>query len=265
MNIYEFGPIKLLIQGAYWLVTSLSDLLEPLAGAQSAALAIVALTLAVRLLLVPVGRSQAKAAADRQRLAPQLAELKRRYKNPEVLQRKTMELYRNEKASPFAGCLPVLAQMPVLMAVYGLFILPTINGGPNALLSHTLFGVPLDAQLLGALTGATLTLPHALVGLGIMAIVFAVTLASRKLLTPAADAAQPQPTKPAAGVPELPDMSGIARAMSFVPFVTVIVAAFVPLAAALYLATTTAWTLCERLVLGKIYGTLPHARSAAAA
>ena len=262
MNIYEFLPIKLLIRGAYWLVTTLGALIEPLTDAQSSAIAIVLLTLAVRVLLIPVGRSQVKATLARQRIAPKLAELQRKYKNPEVLQRKTMELYASEKASPFAGCMPVLAQTPVLMAVYGLFILPTVDGHPNALLSKSFLGIPLDSGLLPQLFAGTLTWTHAAVGLGIMALVGAVTQLSRKLLTPAPQQTPPQqtPPKPASQsqLPAgMPDLSGMTKMMSFVPFITVVIAAFVPLAAALYLATTTTWTLCERLVLGKIYGTLP--------
>lgn len=257
MNIYEFLPIKLLIRGAYWLVTTLSDLIEPLTGAQSAAVAIILLTLCVRLLLIPVGRSQVKATLARQRLAPKLAELQRKYKKPEVLQRKTMELYQAEKASPFAGCLPVLAQMPVLMAVYGLFILPEVDGHPNELLSKSFLGVRLDSGLAAQVFGGTVTLTHAVLGVAIMLLVGAVTQVSRKLLTPPA----PEPTAKPANLPAgMPDLSGMTRMMSFVPFITVIIAAFVPLAAALYLATTTTWTLCERLVLGKIYGTLPHSQ-----
>ena len=252
MSIYDFLPIRLLVEGAYWVVTHLGELLEPLAGTQSAALAIVVLTLGVRALLIPVGRSQAKAALTRQRIAPQLAELQRRYrKQPETLQRKTMEIYSAERASPFAGCLPVLAQMPVLMAVYGLFVLPEIGGHPNELLSHELLGVPLDTSLVAQVTGSTLTPLGAAVGLGLMACIAVVTWVSRRLLPP------PQPAQPAAPAqPGMPDLSGLTRALGFVPFITVVIAAIAPLAAALYLATTTAWTLCERLVLGKIYGTL---------
>ncbi|GAA2843064.1 YidC/Oxa1 family membrane protein insertase [Leucobacter komagatae] len=258
MNIYEFLPIKLLIRGAYWLVTTLSDLIDPLAGAQSAAVAIIILTIGVRLILIPVGRSQVKATLARQRIAPKLAELQRKYKNPEVLQRKTMELYASEKASPFAGCLPVLAQMPVLMAVYGLFILPEVDGHPNELLTKSFLGIPLDAGLAGQVGGGTVTITHVVVGLVIMALIGAVTQTSRKLLTPPApEPAAATASKPA-NLPEgMPDLSGMTKMMSFVPFITVFIAAIVPLAAALYLATTTTWTLVERLVLGKIYGTLP--------
>lgn len=262
MNIYEFLPIKLLIRGAYWLVTSISDLIEPLTGAQSAAIAVILLTLAVRAVLIPVGRSQVKATLVRQRLAPKLAELQRKYKKtPELLQRKTMELYKEEKASPFAGCLPVLAQTPVLMAVYGLFILPTIDGHPNELLTHTFFGAPLNHGLFAQIGAGTASPVTVIIGLSLMAIIGTVTFLSRKLLappqltqpaTPAASTSKPKPGDP----PAMPDLTGLTKVMSFLPFITVIFAGIVPLAAAIYLATTTTWTVCERLILGKIYGTL---------
>lgn len=255
MNIYEFAPIKALIAAASWLVNGISDLLEPLAGASSAALAVIVLTLLVRAILIPVGVSQVRAGITRERLAPRIAALRERYgKNPELLQRKTMELYAEEKASPFAGCLPVLAQMPVLMAVYGLFILPEIGGSPNGLLGHSLLGIPLGDSLAGQIGSGTLTLPHAAVFVGIMVVIAVVAQASRRLLMPA----QPEQPTPAParrskpGEPAMPDLSGMMRAMSFMPFMTAVIAAFVLLAAALYLMTTTTWTLGERLVLGKV-------------
>ena len=48
--------------------------------------------------------------------------------------------------------------------------------------------------------------------------------------------------------------AGVARLASLLPFTTALVAAFVPLAAGLYLATTTAWSLGERLVLARVVG-----------
>lgn len=255
MNIYEFPPVKLLVNAAYWLVTHFSDLLEPLVGGHSAVLAIVLLTVAVRILLIPVGRSQAKANVTRQRLAPQLAELRKKHqKNPELLQRKTMELYQKEKASPLAGCLPVLAQMPVLMAVYGIFIQPTINGSPNELLGHTFLGVPLDAGFFGLIGSGEVTLTSAAVFIAIMVIIAVVAQLSRKLLMlPAAAAATTAPTPAQALPPGMPDLSRMTSIMSFMPFMTAIIAAFVPLAAAFYLMTTVIWTLGERLILGRIY------------
>ncbi|UYM03848.1 YidC/Oxa1 family membrane protein insertase [Solicola gregarius] len=249
MNIYDFPPIEALITAAYWLVTNLSDLLQPLVGAPSAAVAIVLMTVAVRTLLIPVGRSQVKAGITRRRLAPKIAELRRRHaKKPERLQREITELYAKEKASPLAGCLPVLAQMPILMAVYGLFVHQTINDHPNELLGHTLLGVPLDVGLVGQLNAGAVTWVSGGVFIAIVVVVAVVAQASRRMLMPPQT---PEETDPQPGVP---DLSGLTRALSFMPFMTAVIAAFVPLAAGLYLMTTTAWTLAERVVLNRLLG-----------
>lgn len=250
VNIYDLAPIRFLLSGAHWAITHLTDLLTPLAGASSAALAIIALTAMVRAVLIPVGLSQAKANATRQRLAPRIAELNTRHKSqPEILQRKMMEMYAKEGTSPLAGCLPVLAQMPILMAVYGLFIRPTINGHPNELLGYTLIGVPLDAGFLGQLTAGTLTAGSAALLAGIIAVIAVVAQITRRRLTPPASGA-PTPPVPSPGAPNL---TGMTTVLSYLPFLTAGIAAVVPLAAALYLMTTTTWTLVERLVLNRRY------------
>lgn len=259
MNLYEFPPIKALVGAVYWLVTELGDLLEPLAGSSSAALGVIALTVLVRIALIPVGWSQVKANASRQRLAPQLRALHSRYgKNPELLRRKTAELYRAEKASPFAGCLPVLAQAPILMAVYGVFIQPTISGQQNTLLTEDLFGIPLGASFTGLLAEGSIDGTACAVFLTLVAVIALIAQGSRRLLKPVETAPPPatptqrsankQPGSPA--IPELPQ--GFVTSLGFLPFLTAVFAAFVPLAAALYLATTTAWTLAERLVLTRV-------------
>lgn len=257
MNIYEFPPIELLVNAAYWVVTWLTTLLEPLAGTASAALAIVVLTIIVRAVLIPVGLSQVRAGITRKRLAPKITELQTRYKKtPELMQQKMMELYKEEKASPMAGCLPVLAQMPVLMAVYGIFIQSTIGGHANDLLNHSLLGVPLNAGFVGLLTGGNLSVVSAAV-FGVIVIIIAVVAAlSRHLLTP--DMPQTPPVRASGSQnsttegPAMPDLSGATRVLSFMPFMTAVIALFVPLAATLYLMTTTAWTLTERLVLNRV-------------
>lgn len=252
MNIYEFPPIKLLVSGAYWLVTALSDLLQPLAGESSAAIAVIVLTLAVRTLLIPVGLSQVRAGITRKRLAPKIAELQKRHKgNQQVMQEKLMELYREENASPFAGCLPVLLQIPVLMAVYGLFVQPTIGGQANELLGHTLFGIPLSSSLVGLIGAGELTWVAGLLYAGLIVAIAVVAALSRHLL-------MPQPTTSATdSANQLPggvDLSGMTRMLSFMPFLTAVFAAFVPLAATLYLMTTTAWTLVERITINRTLG-----------
>ncbi|WP_029090286.1 YidC/Oxa1 family membrane protein insertase [Brevibacterium album] len=257
MNIYAFPPIAFLIRIAEWSLTHLSDLLAPSVGDVSTALAVVLLTVLVRLLLVPVGVSQMRAALTRERLAPRLGELQRRYGGQrEVLQRKTLELYSEEGASPAAGCLPALAQMPVLMAIYGLFVVPSIDGVPNPLLTQTFMGVELGTGFAGILGGGGLTATTVLAYLVIVAVIVVVAHFSRRVLMPQLEQAgdvrpQADPRTGGSG-PAVPDMRGLMRAMSFMPFMTAVIALFVPLAAALYLMTSTAWTLGERILLRRL-------------
>lgn len=248
MDIYSFPPIAAVLDFAYTIVTFLATALTPIAGASATALAIVVITMLVRAALIPVGRSQVRAEFTRRRLAPKLRELQRRYgKNPEVLQRKTMELYTEEKASPLAGCLPTLIQAPIVSVVYGLFILGTINGHPNGLLTETLAGVPLGTSLL-TLIGGGQAWPGVIVYILLLAVIATVAGLQRRA-TRAAAAEAGQSSETAA----IPGMANVASALSWLPFITVIFAAIVPLAATLYLTITTTWTLVERTLLRRIY------------
>lgn len=239
MDIYSFAPVAIVLDFAYSLVTAIATLFTPVAGTLSTALAIVAITVIVRLALIPVGRSQVRAEFTRRRLAPKLQELQRRYKKkPELLQQKTMELYAAEKASPLAGCFPTLLQAPVVSTVYGLFILQGINGHPNGLLTEEVFGVPLGTPLAGFLGGDAW--PGMLVYLALLAVIAAVAWLSR--LAAVRNAPVSQDSVP-------PGMQNLTGILSWMPFLTVIFAAIVPLAATIYLAVTTTWTLVERAIL----------------
>lgn len=241
MDLFSFAPIAALLTAASAFVEGLATLVTPIAGAASAAVAIVILTVLVRSVLIPVGISQVKAEWTRRGLFPQILALQRTHrKNPALLQQKTTELYRAQNASQFAGILPALAQAPVLSLVYALFIRTTVDGHPNALLSEHLFGVPLGTSFPHLLsTGA----PGVLVYLALFAIIAAVAWISRRI---ALSLQLANPDAPASA-------ATVTRVLSWLPFITVIFAAFVPLAATLYLTVTTVWTLVERMLLRRRY------------
>jgi YidC/Oxa1 family membrane protein insertase len=239
MNITDWPPVAALLHAASTAFTALSTLLDPLAGASATALAIVLVTLALRAALIPVGRSQVRAEAGRRRIAPKLAELRRRWaKNPERLQRETLALYAAEKVSPIAGILPMLAQAPVVALVYSLFTHPVIAGQANALLAQHLAGVPLGVSLVSTLGAASLG-SVLVFGALLAAIAVAAVLGRRENLRWAL------PPEPTAGA----GARRLTAVLSWLPLVTVAIAAFVPLAATLYLAVTTIWTQVERAIL----------------
>lgn len=217
-------------------VLSVASLLGPLLGASATAAAIVAITVAVRLALHPLARAAARGEKARAALAPRVAELNRKHKkNPERLRKALADLYAKEGASPFAGFVPMLVQLPVFFLMYRVF---SSSGGD--LLDHTLFGAPLGGRWTDALADGGVAGPHGAVFLGLFAVIAAV--ASWTYLRTRKAAA----TAPAAAAPAAPGAATMAKILPLLSFGTLLTAAFVPLAAGLYLATTTAWSAAER-------------------
>lgn len=82
-------------------------------------IAVILLTLIVRVLLFPLNRKAYKSMQAMQKLQPELQKLQRKYKrNPEKLNREMLALYRRHNVSPLGGCLPMLIQFPILIGVY---------------------------------------------------------------------------------------------------------------------------------------------------
>ena len=85
-------------------------------------LAIVLVTITIKIILLPFSLKTLKAQKALQDLQPKMQELQVRYKdNKEKLAQATMELYRKEKVNPFSSCLPLLVQLPFLFAVFRVF------------------------------------------------------------------------------------------------------------------------------------------------
>lgn len=86
---------------------------------QNVVLAIVVFTVLVRLITYPLTIQQQRSTKAMQQLQPELKKLQEKYKNdPETLQAKTLELYREAGVNPLGGCLPTLIQFPILIALY---------------------------------------------------------------------------------------------------------------------------------------------------
>lgn len=196
------------------------DLGAALAGLTAPALAIVAFTAFVRLLMHPLARAAVRGELARAALAPRVRALKDRYRDPKTVQRKTAELYRDSGTSLFTGCLPVLAQIPFFMLMYRLVTTD------SPLLDGSVFGAPLGASPFAH------PLVFLLLALALGAVAFTTTRWQAALAA-------------RSGAPEPP----LARALRLLPFGTVPLAAVLPLAAGVYLLTTTTWTLVERVLL----------------
>jgi YidC/Oxa1 family membrane protein insertase len=82
-------------------------------------IAIILLTVAVRLMLYPLSQKQMVSMTQMQKIQPRIAHLRERYADDkEALQREMIRLYKDNKVNPFAGCLPILVQLPVMILLF---------------------------------------------------------------------------------------------------------------------------------------------------
>lgn len=98
--------------------------------------AIIILTVIVRLLLYPLSVKSLKSQKALQELQPKIEAIKKQYKdNREKLSIEMMRLYKEEKINPLSSCLPLLIQLPFLIAVFRVFRVGLANGGLEGLYS----------------------------------------------------------------------------------------------------------------------------------
>src|SRR6201995_970992 len=82
-------------------------------------LSIIALTITVRALLIPLTYKQLKGMRAMQALQPQIKELQAKYKNDKQrMQQEMMRFYKENKVNPFASCIPLIAQLPVFITLF---------------------------------------------------------------------------------------------------------------------------------------------------
>lgn len=83
-------------------------------------LAIIGMTVLVKLVTLPLTIKQDKSMRAMKTIQPEIDALKAKYKDdPKMLNQKTMEIYQEKKINPASGCIPLLIQMPILFALFG--------------------------------------------------------------------------------------------------------------------------------------------------
>lgn len=100
----------------------LAQIMEYINGVvHSYGLSIILLTLLIKIVLLPTGINQQKYTEKMKVLQPKLKELQAKYKdNPQEMQRRQMEMYKQMGVSPLGGCLPLLLQLPIFFALFSL-------------------------------------------------------------------------------------------------------------------------------------------------
>ena len=88
-------------------------------GYPSYGIAIILLTIIIKLILAPLTAKQIHSMEGMQKIQPKIKELQKKYKGDQAkMQAALQKLYKEEKVSPFSGCLPIISQMPFLISIF---------------------------------------------------------------------------------------------------------------------------------------------------
>ena len=108
-------------------------------GLENYGLAIILMTIVIKMLLYPLTVKQVKSMKGMQDIQPEMKKLQAKYKNnPQQMQKELGKLYKEAGVNPMAGCLPLFAQMPILMGMFYALRDLTYVGDPNFLWMATL-------------------------------------------------------------------------------------------------------------------------------
>ncbi len=149
---WAFTPV---FKAMFIILVAVYDVLTSIGVPAAIGWAIVALTLVVRIVVIPLYRRQLTSQRRMQLLQPEIKEIQRRFKGDSVKARVAQqELMKERGISPLAGCLPLLLQMPLLFMMYQVIRDGLTNVDPSAML--TVFGVqvvPLTCNNINPATG----------------------------------------------------------------------------------------------------------------
>ena len=125
----DYGFLWFLAAPIYWLLRQIDSFIN------NYGFSIITLTLVVKALFYKLTETQYRSMAGMRRVMPKMESLKETYGDDRMkLQQATMELYKKEKINPFGGCLPMLVQMPVFIALYWVLL-------ESVELRHAAFGL----------------------------------------------------------------------------------------------------------------------------
>lgn len=155
-----------------WFINFMSDVLAGLQGlCGDWGVAIIILTVIIRLLIMPLMTRSTASSAKMQALQPKMMEIQERYKDdPEKQAAELQKFYAENKFNPLGGCLPILLQMPVFFALFsvtrdhipeGATLLGTVQLGmsPSAMLAQSGFVAALPYILFDILFGVLTFVP----------------------------------------------------------------------------------------------------------
>jgi YidC/Oxa1 family membrane protein insertase len=137
-----------LLDGIGWVLAEIYDLVP------NYGVAIILLTVLIRVVLLPLGVKQIKSMQHMQAIQPKVKEIQKKYRgNKQKTQEETMKLYKESGVNPLGGCLPLLLQFPILISMYAVLrapqVIPIPTEGPATSYEIHNNHLPVDSTLFG--------------------------------------------------------------------------------------------------------------------
>lgn len=113
----DYGWAWFIAKPLFWLLTAIQKIVS------NWGLAIIGVTIVVKTILYPLTKAQYTSMAKMRMLQPRITEMRERFGDDrQRMSQEMMKLYREEKVNPMGGCLPILIQMPIFIALYWTFM-----------------------------------------------------------------------------------------------------------------------------------------------
>ncbi|MEW6409621.1 MAG: membrane protein insertase YidC [Nitrospirota bacterium] len=128
-DIIDYGWFAVLAKPLFWMLKFFNDFLK------NYGLSIIALSTVIKIVFIPLTHKSQKSMKAMQELTPKINALREKYKkDTQRLNKEVMELYKKHKINPMGGCLPILLQIPVFIALYNVLInIIELRGAPFVL------------------------------------------------------------------------------------------------------------------------------------
>jgi YidC/Oxa1 family membrane protein insertase len=223
-------------------------------------LAIILLTLAVRILLLPLSIKQTRSMREMQMIQPEIKRLQKKYKGDrQKMNTELMALYKEHGVNPFGGCAPLLLQMPVFIALFYVIRQPIQYLGESALRAdlmtqalsvHQFLGLRLDcspSQVLGGEASSIQNISETCTSGGFLPFIPYLLLILFMGATTYYQQRQMQASR-GTGDPQQQQMQMIMKVM---PLILVVFGFGFPTGVVLYWVTTNLWTIVQQRIILK--------------
>ena len=213
-------------------------------GGGTWALSIVGLTLVVRAALIPLFVKQIKSSRNMQLIQPRVKELQKKYGHDrERLAQETMALYKDTGTNPFASCLPILAQMPIFLALFRMLDQAAKHGKEHGFLNEDLAESFGNAKLFGTIPiKLTFLNNDGIVGVMIVAAILVVAMTATTFLTQRQLMSKNMPADALTG----PYAQQQKMLLYVLPVVFAVGGVAFPIGVLLYWTTSNLWTMGQQ-------------------